>query len=660
MICNTFTGRVASEYVAFDTETRTYIDGRILPEKTIRAMCKDTARYPVSWWREHAEVRAWAYIIYAPEGFAIAENWEEFAEIITRHRIACGWWYNAPFDFSVLDYDMLSRGWEHAEKARKPRQYSELSNTFGARYSMTINFPFTPEPGERTSRKHWLCKMYDLRNILHGGLGKLLKQFDVRGADGNPIRKLTMDYQEGGTSADDLAYMKADAEGLWWLVDTASRRFETLYGYSLRRGKPDVLTASGLAKRVVFDQLYPFRTYDAQKYDFRRHHPMTLEQDTAWRRLGLLGGGLVILNPDVKGKTLYNWNGYRYDFNSEYPFYMANMRSVCGRFKSYDGTGCLSRAHAENPPEYCYIVIIDGIMGKVKPYMVPSWRDPFSHDMVSRWDVLPGHTPMAIFEEELEELLCYWYDIEYLNISRVVVYPTRKETAIERVMRQEYQRKTDARVSGDDALSAISKLIMNGYGGKYSQNPNTDTITRAMDGDRVALVHTGTDTDEKSVMHVVQGARITCGGRVMLRKAIRQICGDTGVREHLAYTDTDSIHADVLFAGTSPTELGALKLENKTPIIEACFLAPKTYYEIEEEHNARDGFKGYTIHAKGVHTEDITDLLRHGEKLRNIYREGYRVQSLSALNVKGGKALLPLPKQLARVTAKNNTDEKFE
>ena len=129
----------------------------------------------------------------------------------------------------------------------------------------------------------------------------------------------------------------------------------------------------------------------------------------------------------------------------------------------------------------------------------------------------------------------------------------------------------------------------------------------------------------------------------MLRRYARQICGGAeNTAAHWLYGDTDSLH---LHDVNVPPEivdayrLGALKKENKTPIRRACFLAPKTYYEIEESGEME-------IHAKGINTDAIEREIANGIPIEHIYREGFRIQSLTAMNVRGGKALLPFGKQL--------------
>lgn len=683
MICNTFTGRVTSPYVALDTETKIYVDGELLTDAQIRQMCAQTRtergkvvpRYPVEWWRKHAEVKAWAYIIYAPEGFAIAETWDEFAELLATLHVRVGWWYYAPFDYAILDSDMLRRGYAYVEKVAQgvPYQYSDLSSDFGARYSMDINLPYIKTKGDRSKREAWHVTFYDLRNILSGGLAKLLKDFKVTDGEGNEIRKLSMDYQSAGTSDEDIAYMQHDAAGLWWLIDTASRYLERVYDMSIRRGKPDVLTASGLAKKVLLRRMFPGDKNDV--YRLKHYHqkqPMWLALDTELRSHGLLGGGLVLVNPDHKGEHMDGITAYRYDVNSEYPFIMESMLSAGAGYGVYrteaEAREDLKEWNDCDDPLIIYK--ITRLHAIVKPHMIPAWRNPFTAEIMEEYIITNPDESIMIFKEEYDELATYWYDVHTVEISEVLAFPTFKNEALTAIMQEEYQRKADAKRDGDEAKSYFSKLIMNGLGGKFSQNPRRFKKTRVLGDDGIVTRETVTvrtlpegaeegeevdvpveECDERALMNVVQGAYITCGGRCLIRRLAREICRGE-VRRHLFYVDTDSLHVDV----EAPPELvdayrlGAIKRENDDPITEACFLAPKTYYE-------RESGGKLELHAKGVHKEDIAALIKRGVPLTTIYRPGYRVCSLSALNVRGGKALLPLPKVLQRVNDLNWIDE---
>lgn len=663
MIINTFTGRITSKYVAMDTETHTYVDGQLLTENQIRQMCAQTRVrrgnrelvYPVSWWREHCTVKCWAYIIYAPEGFAIAETFEEFKDLCTRLHIRHGWFYNAPFDFSILDYDLLSRGYEHTDKIKAPMQYDEMCNDFGARYRMRICFPYEPAEGERSTRTKWTVSMYDLRNIFPGGLAANLETFKVKDTEGIDIRKRKMDYQSGTITEDDILYMKADAAGLWHLIETSGTILKQKYNVSICDGKPEVYTASSIAKRYVLSEMYPGNNWSYTLKKFKRDHPMSIEDDIYFREHGLLGGGRVFVNPAFRYQHISGRQMWRYDANSHYPAYMSDMLSVYGFpewFKTYD------QAREFYPDDACYIFMLKEFTATMKDNAIPAWRNPWTcniediifHDSTS----FKEHGHLLIFKEEVEEL-ANWYDFTALKIDGVIVYKTRKEPAIERVMRTAYAEKAKAKAEKDKAGQQGPKLIMCGYGGKYSQNPNRKEITRELN-EYVQRIEVSQKCDPKALMQVVQGARITCNGRVRLMQAARRICKED-MRHNLLYGDTDSLHTFTRYAGSDPYKLGEFKQENETPIIRAAFIAPKTYYEIEEGGKIE-------LHAKGVRIEDIKKLLDRGVPIEKIYSPGYSVQSLTSLNVPGGKALLPFPKYIMRPQKKGKesptVDELFD
>lgn len=638
VIVNTFSGRTKYKYAAFDTETHTYVNGELLPEEKIRQMCAQTEIkhgrrelvYPQSWWREHCEVKAWAYTVYTPDGFAIAETFDEFMQVIESAGIKHGWFYNAPFDFSILDYDLLSRGFAHVEKVASPMQYDEMCNDFGARYRMRIAYPC-----ERLKSGKFTVSMYDLRNILPGGLKKNLESFKIKDAEGEDVRKLEMDYQSAVCTDDDIKYMRADVAGLWHLVDTAGEMFYKKYGIAIHHGKPEIYTASSLSKRYILTGMYPGNNWAYTQKKFRRDHPMTLERDKYYRAHGLLGGGRVLVNPHFQGQHLTGSRLNRFDANSHYPAYMAEMLSVYG-FPDWFDT--LEHAREWYPADACYILEFSELYMTLKQNAIPAWRDPISTKIVDTVCVTPNETSLLMFIEEFDELQ-NWYDLIGYKILGVHVYKTHKEPFIESAMRQAYDEKATAKAKKDKAGQIGPKLLMNGYGGKYSQNPWRSEITRVLD-EYVRRVEVKRYAEESALMQVVQGARITANGRVRLLQAARRISGNDMVNK-LYYGDTDSLHISADYTGADPYKLGEFKRENEKPIVRACFVAPKTYYEIEEDGTME-------LHAKGVHIEDVQNLIKRGVSIEKIFSPGYCVQSLTAINVKGGKALLPFYKRIVK------------
>lgn len=667
MIINTFQGAVTSKYVALDTETHTYIDGSIEPDDRIREMMQETttensktvAKYPLKWWREHARVEAWAYIIYAPEGFAILETYDEFCKFCAQYRVKFGWWYYAPFDYAVQDWQALTHGWTYEQKPTNPNEFGDLCNDFGARYTMTQVFPYNPAYswGVRAKRQKSKLVTYDFRNLLRGGLDYLLKKFDVRDADGTPIRKLEMDYQaagQDGTNAHDLEYMLNDARGLWWLVDKFGKRLQEKYNVDILSGRPEVMTASGLAKLLMLRKLYPnCKTDKGRRQLFHRYHPMTLELDAHFRRTHLLQGGLVIVNAHIRGKYLHGnclqgkpFRMWRYDYNSHYPARMREMPDIRGYPLVLDGR------QEKRKPEQVRIFEIDELSAVLRPGFLASWLNPISgkvDDEVTVYHWRDG--AICVFDFELEEL-AKWYNISTCHVARTWLYDTAEVSGYREFVDEHYKDKQAASAAHDEVGKAIPKLTLNGASGKFSQNPNHTQTSRVLtEENTVTLARGKEDPDEDSLMNVVQGAYITARGRTTLRQSCRDIAERAGkpVAACILYTDTDSIHSTEQYDGCDPLQIGKLKCENDEPITQAIFLAPKTYAELcgdilpqEIDRAVKD--ERASFHCKGVHVETLIDAFRNGDSLPDVYKVGRKYLSLSAINVQGGKALLPLPK----------------
>ena len=694
MILNTFQAQSRAPYATMDTETHHLLDGEDMPSaETLLEMIlerdpKTGKRLRNSqWWREHITVTVWAYIVYTPEGLAILETWAETSRFLAQHAIKTVWWYNAPFDFAALDAAKMRDGWRYviedkkatpspptadrpeiAPKLTEPLTYSELASPFGARYTMTEIHPFDRSAAySRTNRKTVKTRHYDARNLLRGGLGKNLETYKVTDADGNPIRKRTMNYQAAGADSlteDDLLYMQDDARGLWYLIDAFGKQLADDYGIEIRGRKPQVLTASGLAKKLLLRKMYPTMRDDrARARLYRKLHPIDPELDHYLRDADLLHGGLVIVNPAIRGKPLQGIPIFRFDYNSHYPAIMASMPDIRGKPRIIEGRA------AKDSEKDVRVFEITEIHAILRRGYVPSWLDPFTHGVADVIEMTPDdHKPIMMFDFELDEL-ALWYDCR-VEVSRTWLWKGAPCPAFADFVADHYARKAEASARHDKARKETEKTILNGCTGKFSQNPARRIQWRQMGEDGVVrLMQAEIEIDEAAIMSVLQGSYITAMGRTLLRKSCRLIAQSAHkpVAAVILYTDTDSLHSTVPWRDTDPYALGALKCENETPIKDAIFIAPKTYAEIDEEALALIGYvarkeydgDGVNIRCKGVNVELLREAWNHGEPLAEIYRIGREYPSLTALNVRGGKALLPLPKAVCRSLPDDLPDEEI-
>ena len=659
MLINTFTGPLSSKYVALDTETHTYVDGVILDAREIEKMMlaedeHGAPLYPAKWWREHCRVEVWAFIVWAPEGYAILETWTEFSRFLAQYGVTTAWWYYAPFDFAALDAIKLRSGWTFVtETPVLPMTYSELASPFGARYSMTETHPVDPEftfakRGSRTRRR---VTHYDLFNLIKGGLGKLLKSFDVRDENGEPVRKDDkIDYQgEGAETLTErgLHYMVGDARGLWYLVDAFGARLAHEYDIEIRGRKPQVMTASGLAKKLLLRKMYPnLRSDSARLRTYRKAHPITKALDDYARKGRLLMGGLVMINPRVKGKHLQNVPIWRYDYNNRYGATLATMGDIRGHPHIYEG-------RVAKPQEYASerIFEVHNLHAILRPGFVPSWIDPVLHQVSGEVDFLHERDGyLLIYDFELEELE-NWYIIDRLEIARTIIFAAPDCPAFAAFVNEHYDKKAAYKAAGDMVASEIEKLTNNGATGKFSQNCNVHVQRRTLGDDGVVRLELGElDPDESMIMNIFQGAAIMAHSRVELRKKCRSIAFQSGhtVAEVVLYTDTDSIHTTHLYTGPDVDDyrLGALKIENTfegepDEIVDAVFMAPKTYAEVPRRGKP-------AFHCKGISKEPLLAAYKAGEPLSDVYRVGRVYLSNQAINVPGGKAILPFPKAVCR------------
>ena len=164
---------------------------------------------------------------------------------------------------------------------------------------------------------------------------------------------------------------------------------------------------------------------------------------------------------------------------------------------------------------------------------------------------------------------------------------------------------------------------------------------------------TGTSEEERSRMSVLDGALVTAFARCYILSKIREICPNPS--KDFVYIDTDSIHCFKKYKEADDKALGALKCEMITARCK--YLLPKTYVDIEEiGEDGKIPLEALEIHSKGINVRAIYDDLVtpcanpyiEFERLNKRFSFGQKFTCLQAMNVKGGKALVPVEKYLAR------------
>ena len=648
MIYNDFPADHRPTVCAADTETITLIDGRIfsdsdLPEFFAQRSSSGEILHGQSWAREHCTVSAYAWMISDGVYFAICESMTEFLDFCAAHRVVNVWWYNAPYDFSFFDYQLLTTGWKLGGKKLKIGEYSSLHGRQGQRYKLTICHFYRDRSRHK---KPWEISMYDFRNIFAGGLAQNLVAFNVCDYSGTPIRKLEMDYQSTDFTPERIAYMRNDTAGLFHLVRIASEFIEREVSpeYGFMGEKIKILTAGGLAKVALLESMYQ----SGLKWDliaFHTQHPMTPQLDAEIRFFKLYQGGKVIVNPLFINK-IYNGKIFYYDRNSMYSAEMKIMPDLIGGLLSIRID--MEAYYMGNNYQIIYELVDCNFY--VKPGALPIFYDPFTRQYVPEYHSYNyNNRAFWIFDFELEEIGKF-YDIEYTK-NRVLAIKKSVNPGIAAFVDHWYSLKAKAKKEKNGVLSQFSKLMLNSSYGKLSQNPVIEQSHRELDADGgyVHLIQDGAETDEKAILSVLMGAYDTAKARCALMETMIKICkGAQNTLEHIFYCDTDSIQSDLEYPDPDPYTLGGWKLETGKPYDAGKWLAPKTYILLQFDN---DGKPCYTIHSKGVSAKTLSAAIPDGtppDEAFARFAPGLEYQTLCGINVPGGKALLPFFKQLCR------------
>ena len=655
---------------AFDTETQVYFDGKIIDAKKlarkIKNMKDDEKRRRIS-------NITWAWQAYDEEnGFFMTNDFETWLAYCCACGYKFGHCYNATFDFAQIDYEILAKGrgkWkahEYAEKGSgqaynkaQPYTYESLHNDMGARYSYKLWFPYRNHR-DRHVYVH-AVELHDFMKFLTGGLRNVLEDLDVRDNDGNALRKLTMEYQAVNT--DDLTqaeidYCAIDVKGLYFAIKKFNETIEAQSGGECHifGEETNVMTAGGFAKRELLRSLYPNVKKRFRLERYQREHPLTAEQDEFLRSRFLYRGGISYVNPKYKGRLLtaaaMGEPMRRYDVNSEYPYSMSQIRDLVGKPRKMKYADYLAM---KNKDEYEAALMLTSITGRKRAGYLGVWYDPFKRNYV---DEIDEQGEYLIFEREFNELLNWYDDVEY-TCDYVILWKKGAQVYKPFVV-ENYALKAQAKRDKNKTLQACVKLLLNSSYGKLSER-RVRIIGHYELNEETGAIHfvvDKTELEEKGSMNVAVGALITAYARVYILSKIREVCGEGQVERLFVYIDTDSIHAFAPYDKADAYALGGLKLEATCEAVK--YILPKTYIDIERIN--KDGtikFEDMEIHSKGVSVGAVFAALHKKQKgkkrglptLPLIDRKidyGQKYLVLCAMNVKGGKVLLPVEKYLAR------------
>ena len=607
------------EYLSADTETKLYYNGKLLTDDESYLLYKLNGQ---KWCKENIEVRPYAFMISNGDDFALFQNCEDFLTAIAMLNTKIVFWYNAKFDFAILDYYMLTNDWKPVDERIEANEnnyrklpdktYQSLNGDFGQRYQLRI---WKSYKNKYYREKVHNFKNVDICNIFSGGLAKNLEDWKIVDRQGNPVRKLEMDYVNASIE-DDIQYMINDTKGLHLLAEKINETMLELTGYSLFNN--EYITAGGLAKKTLLKTMFkkekPYQNIEV----FKSFFPMTVEEDKDYRQNALYLGGKCLVNPKKRYKPQSNI--YKYDVNSMYPDKMRNMYYPIGKPISVENTDDKSGV---------YILKISHLYGLMKPNMLPIWQDHLTGDYVEEMN---EEEERYIWLEELEELE-NWYYLDY-EIEDILYFQKAKPKGAIEFIDKFYDLKNNTK----GAVKNGCKLLLNSSYGKIAQRvERINCHYELTETGYVHLVKDEPEIDEKSMLSVVVGSRITSLSRVHLMELIRKT-SKGNPEKNFIYCDTDSVHTLCEYDDCDDKELG--KLKNEGVFEKGVYLAPKSYMLYNGE---------YEVHCKGVNTKVVKkelDQCKTFEEALKIFRPNKTFKCLCGLNVKGGKALLLVDKMI--------------
>lgn len=603
--------------ISADTETKLYYKDKLLSEDEAYNLYKEFGQAFI---KQNIEVKAYCFSISDGINTAIFQCIEDFLFACSMLQVKYVIWYNAKFDFAIFDYYFLTNGWKTTDEnidrthyRKLPHKtYQSLHSNFGQRYSLRIWQEYI---NKSSHKKVHNFKMIDLCNIIQGGLAKNLISWDIKDENGNPIRKLEMDYVNDDIESS-IDYIVNDTKGLMRLASVVNDTMKELTTFSLFDG--DYMTAGGLAKKSMLFEMYGDE-YKINKYLFNKDFPMTAKYDKLVRGFHLYNGGKCLVNPYKRGVVCKKI--YKYDVNSMYPDKQRNMLFPYGKpiyKESYENNNNLK------------ILSLSSIYGVVKENKIPIHKAPNETDYT---ETLIINEEILMWEEEFIEL-SNWYDLSY-KINYVIEYRADYCVGMQRFIDKFYNIKCNSK----GTIRNGAKLILNSSYGKLSERIDRPFGNYELsENGYVHFVSKGIKQDEKSMLNVVIGSRVTALSRVSLMKYIRFICNEN-VKDNFIYADTDSVHALTEYKDCDDIKLGEMK--NEGTFKYGLYIAPKSY--LMQDYNGE-----YLVHCKGVNTKVVENELNNVSfsEACDIFTANRNFKCLTGLNVKGGKALIYVDKMI--------------
>lgn len=542
---------------------------------------------------ENNQVEVYLWAIVSGKRVATGKDIQSFMEWC-KNRKAILYFHNLKFDFSYIQYYMLKNGIEAKVLEKK-----------GSIYSV----------------KFWQIELRDSLNFMPMTLKEVGENYCFQ------FKKTSIDYNVGKghiATDEEIAYCINDCkvleEGLNNYLSTLEEILENAGAYNSADKVKRKLTNAG----VSFEAFKEMSNFDA------------LCPKTTQTEYGLFKqayrGGFVYSNPKgiVEDVMMIDCNSmYPYMYSTiEMPFgkgFVENDLQSLKKYKFY-----IIKLYIKYELKKGYIAIIGGGVGKYgnTEYKASS-NGEFEELTISNKDF---------------ELIQKFYDIEFQFLWGVG-WQTKPEF---------FKKYADTFIAVKNANKgikrAVAKVLLNSPYGKTAMN-GMNEIKKYIIDEKTKSVKSmviGYEIDDEVFQYLPIAIAITASARYYLLTTAEKI----GF-ENVYYMDTDSIKFKNKETGIKydPDILGAWKNEGHCQLFKTISPKKYVYWGVEENgkidntiHYTCAGFNKSVLSQEMYHCKDVSR--DFAIELMNMFDKGLELSCLQSKLVEGGRALIPVKKQI--------------
>lgn len=569
-----------------------------------------------------------------PDKEIVVDTIPELLEVLGRNKVDRCYFHNLKFDDAFIA-SYMTDGWVQCGDYAVISE-SRTINDRGVVYADNLFFKNT-KAGKRCNFTH-KCVLWDSSKIWAMPLRKLGEDFGVfkSGSGNEEALRVGCDDRMREYCLQDCRVVKAAMEYYFKQCNIASNGARP-FGWMTAAA-----TSYNLCMMAIRDRI-------GQGGVMARYPDATPDNGMpAWIRESYKGA-VPLLDPAIKGIELRDVSVY--DVNSQYPDKLRNYPLPYGPGIPL-GTCDMDRLMRIKSRGKLWIAKVR-MVANVKPghratYMLKHRGDDGNTlaDHINDLVGLNSCDHQVITSADMDYIMRD-YDIEHIDVIEAIgfepdidridpVYKIPIEGhALRPFIDHWYEIKDKAGRDKDKSLKGFAKLILNSLYGKFGANPeHTSAHYNFIDGNMIRLeVDPETEVDDHPYY-----LPIAIFTTAYARDVISKTCGAVGW-DHVAYTDTDSIHVHGLDRATTEARirsagyeidgdiLGAYDYESRWD--QALYVRNKGYFHYTElDRDSGQPIGGNEIKMAGVNDtggfKELADVI--DQKLIGIQRRAYRVK----------------------------------